>query len=302
MGLALKIRDNSWLFLRRAIRELINHDDSKDDGLTKETAIFGTTFIQISFELALVAYYLEKEGIQGIVKGPDLALTTEELVSKFERNELNTKSFNVLKNKAISENIFLNETDADLISEFQRVRNKLVHLNYEFCDGDLYDLKYDLTYFIVKIIMPILSDNYQNPSEVISTYLNKSDFFKLISFPPYAGEMYRVAKEYSDNVYDCVHCGNKSLAVDIKNEQCYSCGALYLGLGFIDCPYCNSNNSMIYDALNIKGQPDLTIKGLCLECKEDDIVYLCKKCWRSVALEGYVGLEKCHPEYCEWDD
>ncbi|EGQ9799557.1 hypothetical protein FWP36_25000, partial [Vibrio parahaemolyticus] len=81
MGLALKIRDNSWLFLRRAIRELINHDDSKDDGLTKETAIFGTTFIQISFELALVAYYLEKEGIQGIVKGPDLALTTEELVS-----------------------------------------------------------------------------------------------------------------------------------------------------------------------------------------------------------------------------
>ncbi|MDA1379589.1 hypothetical protein PCI56_06540 [Plesiomonas shigelloides subsp. oncorhynchi] len=52
--------ENSWLFLRRAIKELVSHDDSKDDGLTEETATISTTFIQIAFELSLVAHFIKK--------------------------------------------------------------------------------------------------------------------------------------------------------------------------------------------------------------------------------------------------
>jgi len=94
-----KIRANSWLFLKRAIKELIAHDDSNDEGLTNEKAIMATTLMQISFELSLVAHFVEKKGIRGIVKGKDSSLSEEELLEKFEQNELLTKSFNALKKK-----------------------------------------------------------------------------------------------------------------------------------------------------------------------------------------------------------
>jgi ligand-binding sensor protein len=297
-----KVRKNSWLFLRRAIKELVSHDDSLDDGLTEETATISTTFIQIAFELSLVAHFLKKDGIHGIVKGSDSSLTEEELLEKFEDNDLNTKSFNSLKKDAIDDHVFLCTDDESLIDEFQKVRNKLVHLNYKFHTGDLYDLKYDLTYFIVKVIIPILSGEYERPSEAISINLDSKDFVKLINFPPYAYQMYKAAKEQSDFVYKCVHCGNESLAVDSGNEHCYSCCSDFTGAGFIDCPYCKSRGAMIYDALNIDAQRDFSIRALCLKCEEDDVVYYCKKCDAEVALEAYAGDGKCHLGYCEWGE
>lgn len=302
MELFTKVRKNSWLFLRRAIKELVGHDDSKDDGLTEETATIAITFIQIAFELSLVARFIKEDGVHGIVKGPDSALTEDELLLKFESNDLNTKSFNSLKKQAIDNNIFLCNDDECLIDEFQKVRNKLVHLNYRFDAGDLYDLKYDLTYFIVKVVIPILSEEYERPSEAISKNLDSKDFVKLIKFPPYAYEMYKAAREQSDLVYKCVHCENESLAVDYGNEHCYSCCADFTGAGFIDCPYCKSLGAMIYDALNIDAQGDLTIRALCLKCKEDNMVYHCNKCDKVVPLEACAGERKCHLGYCEWDE
>ena len=302
MELVSKVRKNSWLFLRRAIKELVSHDDSKDEALTEETATITTTFIQIAFELSLVAHFIKKDGIHGIVKESDYSLTEEELLAKFDDNDLDTKSFNSLKKQAIDNHLFLRDDDEQVIHNFQKVRNKLVHLNYKFDAWDLYDFKYDLVYFIVKIIIPILSEEYENPSAAISTNLDSKDFVKLINFPPYAYEMYKVAKEQSDFVYECIHCGNESLAVDYGNELCYSCCSDFTGAGFIDCPYCKSRGAMIYDALNIDAQDDFTIKSLCLKCKEDDMVYHCKKCDAEVALEAYAGRGKCHFGYCEWNE
>lgn len=302
MELVSKVRKNSWLFLRRAIKELVNHDDSNDSGLTEETATISTTFIQIAFELSLVAHFIKKDGIYGVVKGTDSSLTEDELLLKFQSNDLNTKSFNSLKKKAIDDHVFLNNDDEHLITEFQRVRNKLVHLNYNFDTNELYDLKYELIYFIVKVLIPVLSEEYERPSEAISLNLDSKDFLKLIKFPPYAEEMNKVAKEQSDFVYKCVHCENESLAVDYGNEHCYSCCADFSGAGFIDCPYCKSEVAMIYDALNIDAQVDSTIRALCLQCSEDELVYHCKKCDSNVALEAYVGEDKCNLEHCAFDE
>lgn len=302
MELVSKVRKNSWLFLRRAIKELVNHDDSNDSGLTEETAIISTTFIQIAFELSLVAHFIKKDGIYGVVKGADSSLTEEELLLKFESNDLNTKSFNSLKKQAIDDHVFLHNDDEHFITEFQRVRNKLVHLNYNFDTNELYDLKYELIYFIVKVLIPVLSEEYERPSEAISLNLDSKDFLKLIKFPPYAEEMNKVAKEQSDFVYKCIHCDNESLAVDYGNEHCYSCCADFSGAGFIDCPYCQSEVTMIYDALNIDAQVDSTIRALCLQCREDELVYHCKKCDSNVALEAYAGEDKCNLEYCAFDE
>lgn len=302
-SLVSKVRDNSWLFLRRAIKELVTHDDCNDDELPRETAIIATTFIQMSFELSLVAYFINDEGIHGIVKGGDKDLSEEELLFKFENNTLVTKSFNTLKQQAVNQHVFMSEDDEYLVTEFQKIRNKLVHLNYEFRSGDLYDIKYELTYFLVQVIIPILYEDYDRPSEVISIKLDSNDFIKLINFPPYAEQMKAVAREHSDCVYKCVHCGIESLATDdFDNEHCYSCCADLSGAGFINCPYCKAKKSMIYDALNIDCQSDRTIKGLCLNCDEDDMVYSCKKCDSEVPIDAYAGHGKCFYGFCEFDE
>ena len=167
---------------------------------------------------------------------------------------------------------------------------------------ELYDLKYDLIYFIIKVIIPTLTKEYSRFSEVISMNLDKKDFLKLVKFPPYAYEMHNVAKENAKNVYNCIFCGNHSLAVDFGAEHCYSCGRDFNHAGFIDCPYCKSERAMIYDAMNIDNQKDRIIKGRCLKCENDDLVYLCKQCGAEVALEAEAGKGKCRPGFCQWDD
>ncbi len=301
-NLVSKVRDNAWLFLRRAIVELISHDDSSDDGLSQENAIITTTLVQMSFELALVAYFLEIDGIYALTKDADSSLPEAELWDKYYKNELKTKSFNALKNLASDRNIFLKETDVDLVDEFQKIRNKLIHLNYEFDAGDLYDIKYDLTYFIVKVVIPVLTREEVKPSESIAGKIGRGDFKKLINFPPYAGEMHSIAKESSLYVYRCIHCDHDSLATESGIKYCYSCNEDFSLLGFIDCPYCKSKRSMIYDSLNIGMQHDRAIKGRCLQCYSDDIVYECVKCGRPVALEGDMSDERCRPERCFWLD
>lgn len=299
--LTKKIRGNSWLFLRRAIRELITHDDRNDNELSKETAVIATTFIQMSFELSIIAYFIKSCGIQGIVNGKAASLDTKAILSKFENNDLQTIPFNKLKERAVKE-IGLLRDHIEIIEDFQRMRNKLVHLNYEYRDGDLYDLKYDLIFFLVHIIIPILAEEYSNPSEAISLNLDSKNFKDLLKFPIYANEMHKIAINHSDYVYKCVHCDNESLAVDFPYAYCYSCCDNFIGVGFIDCPYCKSEYSMIYDTLNIDGQPDRTIRGLCLKCDTDDLVYHCDKCDTIIALEGDISEERCYYGFCYWDD
>ena len=297
-----KVRENSWLFLRKAINELVSHDDTHDEGLNKEKAIMAITLIQMSFELSLVSYFIKVDGIHGIVKEMDAELTEKILLSKFENNELMTKPFNSLKEIALGRDILLNSEDQGLINEFQKVRNKLVHLNYNFDESELYDLKYDLTYFIVKVVIPTLAEEEVNPSQAIAENIDSKDFLKLVKFPPYAHEMSKVARENAEHVYRCIHCGNDSLAVDYGAEYCYSCCEDLSLAGFIDCPYCKSERSMIYDALNIDAQVDRTLRGLCLKCRRDDLVYVCKICDSEVALEANIGDGKCCPDFCEWGE
>ena len=295
---AKKIRKNSWVFLGRAINQLVSHDDSSDDGLSEEVAVVATVFIQMAFELALIAYLIEYDGIHAVVNARDEDLTETQLLAKFSNNELSTKSFNALAKYASDKNLYLRGEDSDIVQEFQRRRNKLVHLNYEFDSGDLYDLKYELVYFLVYLVIPILAKEESRPSEAIACHLDHDDFVKLIKFPPYASEMNSRAKEFSQDVYKCFYCGNESLAAsDYGNEHCFSCNQYYHHVGFSDCSRCSSKNSIVYDKLNIESQSDRTLKGLCLKCNEDDLIYSCGTCGEVVALEA-TCFGECHPGYC----
>lgn len=298
-GITDKVRNNSRLFLRKAVKELISHDDSNDDGLSQEVAVIATVFIQMAFELALIAYLIEREGISAVVRTRDENLSEETLLSKFTDNKLNTKTFNELAQYASDKKLYLRQDDSDIVESFQRKRNKLVHLNYDFDQDELYDLKYELVYFLVYLVIPILAKEEARPSEAIAYCLDENDFNKLIKFPPYAMEMRERAKNFSEDVYKCFYCGNESLAAsDYGNEHCFSCNQYYFHVGFADCPRCKSRNSIVYDKLNIESQRDRILKGICLKCGDDDLMYSCNVCGDVIPLEGTL-YNKCHPGYCD---
>lgn len=247
-----KIRQNSWLFLKRSISEMTRNDVEKDQGLTKETTVISVMFVQMSLELALIASLIDSSGISSIVNKKYSTLDESALLEMFSKNELITINFESLKNLAVSKGVFLEEDHKDIVDDFQKMRNKVVHLNYDFTSGDLYDLKYDLINFIVHVLIPILSGENENQSETISNNLDDGEFFKLIKFGPYKEEMHNLACTLSAYVYKCLYCGNDSLAAGgFENEYCCSCGSRFDGVGFMDYNHCGSKNSLAFDTLNI---------------------------------------------------
>lgn len=293
-----KINKNAWLFLRRAIQEINTHDDCNDQALKEESAVIASTFLQTSFELAVVRYVLLKEGLHGISSKGNKGLSENELIVKFNQNELITENIQGLLDKECVKNYIVAEQYGCLIDDFKNIRNKLLHLHYEFNQADLYDLKFDLILFIVKIIIPLLSqEQTDNPSAILENNLDVRDFRKLIKFPPFATEMNKLAREHATFVYTCTICGNDSMVVE-SDIFCFSCCTEFEFAAFIDCPYCeNHKNTIIFDHLNIGFQRDKIINAWCINCQDDNRVYHCEKCDSFVPQEGMVD-DFCYPCHC----
>jgi hypothetical protein len=74
------------------------------------------------------------------------------------------------------ESYHLNETDEHFVSQFQSLRNKLVHVNYNFDSADLFDLNYDMIYVLVHIVPKLLAANEEQPSEYLKQLLGPDAF------------------------------------------------------------------------------------------------------------------------------
>lgn len=74
-----------------------------------------------------------------------------------------------------------------------------------------------------------------------------------------------MAREENKVVYYCPICSNETLSEN-KNV-CYCCLSAFDDkhiFGFIDCDFCASKDSVIYDKLNIHNDGSHMIRGLCL--------------------------------------
>jgi hypothetical protein len=64
----------------------------------------------------------------------------------------------------------------------------------------------------------------------------------------------------------------------------------------IDCDYCKTKRSVIYDNLNIALNNNET-KGLCLNCDNDGIIFECPKCGLAhnieTKFEGVCNKDNC---------
>lgn len=287
---------NSLVFLNKAIAEIASHQDSDDAPLSIEIATITVALLQISFELSLVAYAIREKGIASILLNKDKGLSDDEIRNRFVKNELKTRSFTDIISELQNERNLFDEGEWFHIDTFQNIRNKLVHVGFNFYDGDLYDLKFDVIYFLSHPLLRLitLSSDFETPAQVIQNHIEPKLYKKLIAFPPYVYQMERLASQHSCTL-KCLFCGNHSLSQD--EGICYVCSEEYECDEFVHCGRCGARGSVIYDYLNIKLNNNMA-KGLCLACGEDDVVFRCPKCDAAYGMESSFDSDKCSPEEC----
>jgi len=282
---------NSIIFLKRGIKEIVKNNNER---LENEQAIISCLFIQMSIELGLKAFLIKERGIKTILQDRYQEKTIENIFESFNSNTLHTKNYNELKNfiKNSEGLTWFNDEHFAHLDQFQLFRNKLVHLNLYLSEDELFDLKYELIYAIVHIIIPLLSElsfECASPTEFYSEHLDENEYKKLISFPPYIEEMEKIAKKFSGLAYECPECFNWTFSPN--SEICYCCNLKFIDAGeYLNCKVCNGLKSVIFDKLNIEINGN-TINGLCLKCGDKPMVFKCPECETQITYYGKSELE-----------
>ena len=294
-----KLFSNSIIFLKDGIERLVNNDNGEEDFIEPDLLILTCTSFQISIELAIKALIVEKSGIRSLIHNKQKGLPDNEIEKLFFENRIKTKEFDTLKTFVKSKNFIeeLTKEEFRTIDEFQNYRNKIVHFTYFFPEGEFYDKKEDLLYYMIHILFKILlSTNSQDmkPSEFIEYTIGSDLHKKLIKYTPYINSMKRLAKQNSDKVFECIVCNNRTYSQE--EEYCYCCN--FIGEHFtpIDCDYCKEKGSVIYDNLNIEINNN-EMRGLCLNCGNDGIIFQCPKCGFAYNIETKIG-DYCTNEKC----
>lgn len=294
------LRNNSLIFFKDFIDRITDKDNAADDHISNELVMLSVSSLQISLELALKAVVLKKSGLLQIIKEESSTKSIAALFQDFQNNSLKTKQFEQIKNYAKSNNLVstLSDFDYENITYFQKYRNGIVHFSYKFQEGDFFDLKYDITYFVVSILIKVLcsGDDDIKPSEFLEYSLGSKYHNKLIHYRPYVEAMKSMADAHSEKVFTCIICNSRTYAKE--EDYCYCCNFYGDLHSFRDCEFCNEKKSMIYDGLNI-GSNHFTAKAQCLNCLRDTIIFLCPKCESSYNLE-ITSEQRCNIDDCKF--
>lgn len=299
-----KVIENSKLFLKRAIREIVN-EESAYEPMTEENATVISLYVQFSLELGIKATVIKKFGLRSMLKEPQhQRLDDSKLMEKFLNNSVITKDYNSFIQN-VEENLVdysLNLYDIESLKRFQYYRNRLAHFNYNFKLDELTEIRTKITYVIVHLLIKLLSENEDiAPSQFYLRELNHKEFDGLISYPPYLNEMENFARSSGRQLLMCPICSAITLFKD--DHECACCLSAFddsKAFGFIDCKFCKEKESVIYDRLNIHSQTHHDIRGLCLNCKEDTIVFECPRCNCAYDLEGIEEIN-CTESVCGFE-
>lgn len=296
------IFDNAILFIKRAFKEILS-DKNHFQTFDLETGIISSLFVQMSIELGLKAFLIKNLGIRTILINRYANKTDAEILDDFQKNDLHTKKYFELKNIIIDNEqlLWFGEKHLSHLDQFQEFRNKLVHLNLFLAESDLFDLKGEMIYTIVHILLPLLSEigfDNESPTEFYSNFLSKEDYLKLINFPPYVEEMERVALEFTGAAYFCPECYKKTYSTE--NNLCYCCNLRYPehAIEYVDCIFCDAENTVLFDPLNIADNNSV-LQGLCLNCENKPMVFKCSVCDSKASFICDIKeLKKCKPNRC----
>lgn len=283
---AKSIRTNSIIFLRRAAEEITRHDDGDDAAFDHETGTVVTVLTQMALELAIAAYLVEHQGIRAILEGAE-ALTEEQIRENWLNNRLRTKKFEQNKQLLARVSPGVWKVFEGVVDMFQNSRNKIVHVHFRFDRNDLYDLKFESTFVLIKVVTYFIFGSDYDHANNFASLLSRDTFDKLVRFKAYQSHVRAMAEEWSSPALCCPWCRQRAFAgAELK---CFSCGYEHPHMHLLDCLAC-AQYSVIYDNLNL--ELNATMPTLCLHCGDKQEVAECQRC-----TEAYL-VRPGRPPYC----
>ena len=293
--------DNSFLFLKEALGRLLQRDDDHNGMIDNKLLTLTCAELQIALELAVRAVVIHHLGIVGVLKVDQKKLCDEEIIKHYEEKTLKIDDFEKLKNYLKKNNLTpLSKDEFKEIERFQRYRNKIVHFACEFTDDDLGTLRDDVLYYIVHVVLVLLTG--ETTGETSAEYLQSklgSDFYKnLKDYSPYVTAMESYAAKMADPVWTCIGCFHRTYSP--VDDYCYICGHETLaGYRRIDCGYCGTKDSVIYDNWDIHNSGNHHImRGMCLNCEEDTDVFECPVCGEAHDITKNFEQDYCDEGHC----
>lgn len=298
-GLYKTVVHNSLLFLEDGVKRLINDRDHP----LADTLILSCSDIQIALELAMRAFVIREKGLESILDRKQQGrYTYEELERLYLDNKLKVIEFESLKNqlKGKDFDVFRKE-DFLIIEEFQTLRNKMVHFCCPLEEKELYTLREKLMYYVVRVVLCLLSDKYEDkkPAEYFEELLGWDFHRTLINDRGYIKAIEQLACDNSKVVGLCPICSRYAYAID--EELCYFCNVQPQEgeWGRTRCIACGGKNSVIYDRLNIhlKGNHH-SMPGLCQLCEAHPDVFECPVCGQTHWKFGDKYDWMCYDGHC----
>lgn len=270
----------------------------------RKNMILAIINIQIAIELALKSSIVEYFGIRKVLVNNQATLTDVEIENLYRNNGLKLREYESLKNftKSKEADIGLYDFEKeqyDYMKRFQEYRNRIFHSAYIFTKEEIETIEKDLIYVLIHVIGVLMSDRRDEEyRRFMQEYLNQKEYSILMKNPLFNKELLNFLKKEYDLTYTCPICGWKTL---LPHKFCARCLIDYneSSYAFVKCGYCKEK-MVICDAANIEYNGNM-LRGLCLNCGEDTMVYKCTKCHRFINLELFDD-EDCLVDFCKLYD
>lgn len=283
---------NASTFLNCSIRAI-------NQGLSnRNNKIIAIVNLQMALELAMKAKIVENYGIGYIIQNLAEGTSDAEIQEKYENNDLRIKEFESIKNFLKANHMFdFEKTEYKYMSRFQTYRNKLVHFNYNFSEEENEQIEHDIFYILVYLLGTIMSDalDGENPT-YMQEYIDMKQYEQLMQNRSYTGFLDEFITDTYGNPYYCPICSKRFLT---PSKKCLGClSDISVGtnaFGYVNCKFCGAEATVIYDRLNIANNRGM-LRGMCVNCLSDTIVYKCPRCGQAFDLEGFGN--NCTPDHC----
>lgn len=284
--------ENALTFLNCSIQAI-------NQGLSdRKNQIVSIVNLQMALELAMKAKVVEKYEVSHILQNLASGASDTEIRAKYESNDLKVKDFETIKNFLKSEGVFnFSKPDYRVIERFQLYRNRLVHFNYNFSKEENEQIEHDIFYVLVYLLGTIMGDGLKEEKPTyMQEYIDIGQYEQLMQNRIYTDILTSFIIDTYEKPYYCPICSRKYLTPSRKCLGClWDVSERTGAYGYIDCKYCGTVLSVLYDRLNIDGNKGMA-RGLCINCVSDTIVYKCSCCGKVFDFEG-IG-DFCVPGRC----
>lgn len=254
--------------------------------------------LQFAMELALKSSVVINCGIRTILVGKQSVMSDTEIEELYATNKLKIREYDDIKNYTKGRNHLYNfeRKEYQYMEMFQKYRNSVLHSSYIFNEQEKQGVEKEIIYALIHILGILMSEETEIANrKFMQEYLNGSQYAVLLQNPIYNQELYSFLKKEYEDLYTCPYCSTKTMTIDYKCARCFNIFSDRHFFQYVNCGYCGED-MVICDAANIECNNNY-IRGLCLKCGNDTMVYKCPKCGQYVNAELF-DKTKCRVDFC----